>query len=211
VALGSGIAGFALLAADQTARDSDGFLMSPDLRLTTSTYAIQSTPMQIRVDEAAPFVPDTLLGDAKLTGTIENGGEVFVGYGPANQVRRYLAGVEHATLVEITEDGNAVFRNSEGSAPTQAPEQMDFWVAQSSGTGQQQITWPVENGDWTAVVMNADASRGVAVETTAGAEVPALRGLIGVLLTIAFNALIASVILIAVPLRAAGRTESGSR
>jgi hypothetical protein len=207
VALGSGIAGFALLAADQTARDSDGFLMSPDLQLKTSTYAIQSTPMQIRVDAAASFVPETLLGDAKLTGTAESGGEVFVGYGPANQVRRYLAGVEHATLVDITDNGNAVLRRSAGSAPAQAPEQMDFWVAQSSGTGQQQITWPVENGDWTAVVMNADASPGVSVETTAGAEVPALQWLIGILLIAAAITLVASILLIAIPTSAAGRAQ----
>ena len=210
VALGTGIAGFGLLAADQTARDSDGFLMSPDLRLTTSTYGIQSTPMQIRADAAAPFVPETLLGDAKLTGSAENGREVFMGYGPADQARRYLAGVEHATLVDITGDGRAVLRRSEGSAPAKTPEQEDFWVAQSSGAGRQEITWPVEDGNWTAVVMNSDASSGVAVKSTAGAEVPALRWLIGILLIVAAIALVASIMLIAIPVQAVGRAAGAS-
>ena len=211
VALGSAIAGAGLLAADQTARDSDGFLMSPDQRLTTSTYAIASTPMRIRVDAAAPFVPETLLGDAKLTASAESGGAVFVGYGPADQVGRYLAGVEHATLVDITGDGDAVLRRTEGSAPAQEPEKNDFWVAQSSGSGRQDITWPVEDGNWTAVVMNSDASPRVAVESTAGAEVPALRWLIGILLTIAGITLVASILLIAIPVQAVGRATGASR
>ena len=211
VALGSAFAGAGLLAADQTARDSDGFLMSPDQRLTTSTYAIASTPMRIRVDAVAPFVPETLLGDAKLTASAESGGEVFVGYGPADQIGRYLAGVEHATLVDITGDGDAVLRRSEGSAPAQEPEEQDFWVAQSSGSGRQEITWPVEDGNWTAVVMNSDASPRVAVESTAGADVPALRWLIGILLTIASVTLVASILLIAIPVQAVGRATGASR
>jgi hypothetical protein len=84
------------------------------------------------------------------------------------------------------------------------------WVAQSSGSGRQQITWPVENGDWTVVVMNADASPGVAVETTAGAEVPALRWLIGILLTATAITLLASIVLIVVPVRAAGRAGASA-
>ena len=204
VALGTGIAGAALVAADLSARDTDGFLMSPVQPLTTSTYAIASTPMQIRVDAAAPFVPETLLGDAKLTATAENGKDVFVGIAPTAKVEDYLAGVEHATLVDLT-DSDAVLRTTEGSAPSTTPEQMDFWAAQSSGAGRQQITWPVENGDWTVVVMNTDASPGVAVEATAGAEVPALEWLIATLLSVAAITLVLSIVLIALPVRAAGR------
>ena len=117
-------------------------------------------------------------------------------------MRAYLAGVEHATLVDLA-DSDPVYRTTDGSAPSTAPEQVD-WVAQSSGSGRQQITWPVENGDWTVVVMNADASPDVAVEAAAGAEVPAMRWLIGILLTVAAITLVLSIVLIAVPVQRRG-------
>ena len=34
------------------------------------------------------------------------------------------------------------------------------------------ITWPVETGDWTLLVMNADGSRNVAADVAIGATVP---------------------------------------
>jgi hypothetical protein len=204
VSVGTGAAGLGLLAADQGARDSDGFLMSPSRSLTTSTYAIASTPMEIRVDDAAPILPETLLGDAKLTVTAENDKAVFVGIGRTDEVRDYLAGVEHATLVDLA-DGDPEYRVTRGAAPSQQPEDLGFWAAQSSGSGRQQVVWPVEDGDWTTVVMNSDASADVAVATTAGAEVPALTWLVGFLLTVAVVTLVAAILLIALPVRAAGR------
>ncbi|MET1058574.1 MAG: hypothetical protein ABWX84_03195, partial [Nocardioides sp.] len=204
VALGAGLSGAALAAAELGSRDDDGFLMSPSQSLTTSTYAIASSRLHLDVDTAGPVVPESLLGDAKLTATPRNGKAVFLGIAPTSRARAYLAGVEHAALVDLA-DSDPVYRTTGGSAPAAAPAQMDFWAAQSSGPGPQQMTWPVEDGDWTVVVMNADASPDIAVEAAAGAEVPALSWLIGILLTVAGGALVLAVILIAVPLHAAGR------
>ena len=209
VALGAGLAGAALAAAEIGTRDDDGFLMSPSQSLTTSTYAIASTRLQVDVDTAGPVVPEALLGDAKLTATAENGKSVFLGIAPTSRARAYLAGVEHATLVDLT-DSDPVYRTTGGSAPAAVPAQMDFWVVQSSGPGPQHITWPVEHGNWTVVVMNADGSPDVAVEAAAGAEVPALSWLTGILLAVAGSALAVAVILIAVPLHAASRGAAPS-
>ena len=38
------------------------------------------------------------------------------------------------------------------------------------GTGSQTVVWPMESGDWSAVVMNADGAAGVRVETAARRE-----------------------------------------
>jgi hypothetical protein len=172
--------------------------------LTTSTYAIASTRMRVDVDAASPAVPETLLGEAKLTATAESGKPVFLGIAPTSRARAYLAGVEHATVMDLA-DRDPVYRTTGGSPPAAAPAQMDFWVTQSSGPGAQQITWPVENGDWTVIVMNADGSPGVTVEAAAGAEVPALPWVIGILLAVTGITLVLAVVLIAMPLNAAGR------
>lgn len=206
VALGSGISGLALVAADVTARDHAGFLMSTAQPFTSPTYAITSSNVGLHADAPAAFMPESLIGDAKLTATSRNGQDVFVAMGPTSQVQAYLADVEHATLVDLT-DGDPVYRATDGAAPAASPETMDFWVAQSSGPGTQEITWPVENGDWSAVVINSDGSPGIAVDLSAGAEVPALSWLIAILLSLAGTALVLAVIFIVVPVRAAGRRE----
>ena len=53
--------------------------------------------------------------------------------------------------------------------------------------------------------MNQDATRGVDVSMTAGAEVPVLSWVIGLLLTLGATGLAVAAILIAVPLRSVGR------
>ena len=49
-----------------------------------------------------------------------------------------------------------------------------FWVASTSGSGEQTLEWDPEEGSWSAVVMNADGSRGVAAELSIGAELDSL-------------------------------------
>ena len=203
-ALGLAAPGLALLAADQLARDDDGFLMSPSQTFHTSTYAITSGDQQLLVDAPPDLTPGALLGDLKLTANGAGDSAVFLGIAPAADVENYLAGVQHVTLVEIR-DGEAVYRTTAGSGPQSAPQDADFWVAEASGTGVQEITWTPENGDWAVLVMNAGASQGVHAAVTAGAEVPSVPWVVGILLSLAGIGLALSVVLIAVPLRKVSR------
>ncbi len=50
------------------------------------------------------------------------------------------------------------------------PVKQGFWVAESEGTGERTLTWDAEFGRWTAVVMNANAARGIDVEADAGVK-----------------------------------------
>ena len=207
VALGSVglvLGGLSLVVVDQTSRDDNGFLMTPAQTFTSATYAIASADIEMHADAPVDLTPASLLGDAKLTATAADGGEVFIGVATAGHARAYLADIEHQTVARIV-DGEAQMRTSPGGAPTSRPAAADLWVVQSSGAGTQTVTWPPENGDWVVVVMNQDATRGVDVSMTAGAEVPVLSWVIGLLLTLGATGLAVAAILIAVPLRAVGR------
>ena len=69
-------------------------------------------------------------------------------------------------------------------APPGPPTAQDIWVAQ----GTRSLTWDVDSGDWSVVVMNQDGSRGVTAGVGAGAKVPYLTtlGFVALGLGIAF-------------------------
>jgi hypothetical protein len=204
VSLGLAVPGVALLVADQTARDQDGFLMSAEQTFQTATYAITSGDQQLHIDAPSDVTPSALLGEMRLTATSTGDSAVFGGVGRAADVETYLAGVRHATVVEL-QDGSPVYRTTAGGTPGTLPDEADFWVAQASGTGTQELTWTPRNGDWAVLAMNADARPGVDVEVRAGAEVPALPWIVGALLSLAGLSLVTSVVLIVVPVRSVSR------
>jgi hypothetical protein len=203
-AVGFAVPAAALVVADQTARDDAGFLMTPTETYTSQTYAIVSEDLEMHADTPPDLTPDAFLGDTRITADAAGGDEVFVGLGPAADVRGFLAQVEHATVVDVV-DGEPVMRTADGGAPAEPPASADFWVAQASGPGPQEITWSPENGDWAVLVMNADATAGVDVAVRVGAEVPALPWAIGILLGLSGALLLLAVPLVAVPLRAVSR------
>jgi len=204
LSLGAGVGGAVLALADLGARDADGFLMSPSEEFSTSTYAITSSSLEVHSDAPRNLLPEALLGDAKFTATAVNGGDLFLGIAPTLDVETYLDGVAHTRLTEFV-DRQAAYETIEGSVPSSAPDAMSFWTSQSSGVGRQEITFPVEEGAWTIVVMNADASPNVTVEATVGAELPATSWLIGTLLTVAGVALVLAVIFITLPVISVSR------
>ena len=69
-----------------------------------------------------------------------------------------------------------------GESTPEPPGDQTFWVAQVTTEDADELTWEVESGDWTVVMMNADASRGVDVDARLGIKVdwllPALIGLL---------------------------------
>jgi hypothetical protein len=104
---------------------------------------------------------------------------VFVGIGPAAQVERYLANVPRDELRDL---GDVTRTPLGGDAEPAVPQAQPFWVARATGSGEQALRWKVRDGDWRAVVMAADGSRGVDADLSVGATVPDLDWLSGGLL-----------------------------
>ena len=157
--------GCAAVVLDQTQRDDDGFLMSPTEDFATAGYAIRSESADVDIDG-----PDWLLEDFLGTVRIRSDSDrpVFVGIAPAPEVDSYVGGVEHAVVTDIDRDPR--YDERPGGTPDTSPADRRIWVASAGGAGEQTLEWEPEEGIWSAVLMNADGSRGVAAELSIGAE-----------------------------------------
>lgn len=207
LALGLGAAGTALAVVDQTGRDSDGVLMSPEKALTSDSFAITTGDLQVHDETPASQLPERLVGDVRFTATSLGGAPVFLGVAATADVDRYLAMVRHDALVDLR-DGEPRYRSTAGGAPSTVPSDQEFWLVQDLAVDRAEVIWELDEGDWTVVVMNADGSFGVAADVAAGAEFPALPTVIAVLLVSAAVSLLAGIVLMAVPLRSVSKEIS---
>ena len=173
--LGLLVGGGALLWADQTHRSGD-FLFSDTDNFSTNGYALTSE--RIDLATGADWVPlSASLGKARAEVTAADPStEIFVGVAPVTEGSAYLDGVQRSVINDLgtTANDETVVP---GDAPPGPPGDQNFWAARTSGPGTQRLDWTPSQGEWLFVVMNADASAGVAMDARIGATVPALGGL----------------------------------
>ena len=207
-AIGTAIGSGVLMAADRGGRDADGFITTGPIAVSSPGYAVVLDPVDLQTGPGGPGLGATL-GDVRLSATGSGDSAVFVGIGPATDVEAYLAGVERSRLTGPQgRTGREMTQVMPGGAPTTPPAQQAFWAVSTSGPRTQQVTWTAAEGRWTVVVMNADGSRPVAAELTAGVTAPVLRGLwtglgVGAVVTLLAGALLVA---LAVPRRSAVST-----
>jgi len=171
VSLGLLAAGGILLWADSKT-DEQGYLSTSTERFATNTYALSTDNLDIDVDGADWLIDRDRFGKLRLTVDANGGKPVFAGIAPTSDVERYLRGTGHDLVTDIDYSPfRADYRRMEGEAKPARPAAQDFWAESAQGAGRQTLTWDVEDGDWSIVVMNADASRGVDADVKAGAQV----------------------------------------
>lgn len=107
-----------------------------------------------------------------------DGSGAFVGVGRTADVERYLNGVATDRVADLDV---APFRlttvTDEGTGTAGAPAEQNFWVASAQSTSEAQLTWPIEEGSYEIVVMNADGTAGVRTSASIGASLPTSTGL----------------------------------
>jgi hypothetical protein len=178
VSLGLVAAGIAGVAIDQSQRE-DGFVTSPTEELSTPTYAIVSESLDVDID-GPDWVTRDLIGTIRITS--DSGRPVFLGIAPSDAADVYLRTFRHAVVSDLWDEPDE-YDERGGGSPAAPPAGQGFWAASASGTGEQTLDWELEDGSWTVVAMNADASAGVTADLSVGAELDALLWLaIGVLL-----------------------------
>ncbi|MCZ2857456.1 hypothetical protein [Blastococcus sp. VKM Ac-2987] len=211
VATGCLVGAAALLWADQTQRDSDGYLWTADTELVTSRYAV--TTEVIPLDSGgAQWAVDGVLGATRLEAVPTTAdGDLFIGVADADDVAEYLRGVGH---VEVSELGSTrpwawawmmrpAMTDRAGDAPAAAPDELDFWVAQASGPGPLTLEWQPVDGNWQMVLMRADGGAGVAADVRIAAGSPGLAVLAGGLVVAGLAVLVVGVLLVVLAVRKA--------
>ena len=199
VGLGLLIAGIAATLAYGVARDDDGFFRTDDIRLATPTAAITSDSLDLGgntgdadwVTERGDFATVTL--DLRPSGS---GQELFAGIGPTDDVTRYLASVPLDRVSDYDDSNSTVsYERQQGSATPKPPGEQTFWVAEVATTQPGALTWDVEGGDWTVVVMNADGSSGVDANARVGIKIDWLLPVAIVLIVIGVVVLVGGILL----------------
>jgi len=195
------LVGFGLLMAGavagwahSTQRDDDGFYRSGAHRLETTTHAITSDRIDLGAGvEEGDWVPFDDIGTAEVVARAPGRSPIFLGIASSDEVDRYLDGVARDRVEDIGArpfDADDVdYDRIDGTAVPAAPATQDIWVASTDGPGRQVLRWEVEQGDWTVVLMNADASPVVVANVAVGLDT-------GLLLPIGIGLAIAGLLLL---------------
>jgi hypothetical protein len=156
-------------------KDDQGYLSTSTEKFATSTYALDTDNLDIDTGAPSWLLDQSDLGKVRLKVRSTDEKPVFVGIAPTRDVENYLDGTAHATITDIdTSPFTADYERHAGDRTPAAPAAHDIWSASAQGTGTQRLNWKVKDGDWSVVVMNADASPGVNARVSAGADIPFL-------------------------------------
>lgn len=147
-------------------------------------HAIISPPIVFdEVPTDSPGLPpleDIASFQLRATPVIPNQ-ELFIGVADTSDVETNLDDVPHAIFENTdwshdrgpdqwSEAPDARLQEIGGAEAPAPPGEQDFWAAPVSGAGTQELTFDLQQGQWTLVVMNADGSRPVWVDLEAGAR-----------------------------------------
>lgn len=161
------LVGALVLGIAHTQRDGEGFLTTSTERHATGSYALTHEGVRIGDVSELPEWIDQRFGTVRVSATVAEGTPLFVGVAQTADVDRYLQGVSHEQVTDFGVDRTSPVA---GGAPRGAPGGETFWAASTAGTGTQTLEWELAEGTWSIVLMNADASPGVAADVELGAR-----------------------------------------
>jgi hypothetical protein len=151
-------------------QNDGGYLTSPKERFAVDSRAIVSTGTEEIRDDAVPGPLPFDVGSIRIRAeSASPGKDIFVGIASKTDVDSYLAGSNYSELRDVRFRPFTVeYREVQGATQPAGPEEQGFWAASASGSGERELDWNIEPGNWSVVVMNSDASPDVAADLQAG-------------------------------------------
>ncbi|MEU4396068.1 hypothetical protein [Kribbella sp. NPDC023855] len=148
------------------------WLVGPDNTLDTGEQSLASKGLAVMT------APDLINRHGpKLHVTASAGKPVFVGIGQDIDVSSYLGAAQYTRVVRFDLPARFDTQEMTGRAvPLTAPGRLDWWTVKAAGAGKQSIAWPIVDGRYDVVVMNADGSPGVDAKVTFGIELEGAFG-----------------------------------
>ena len=161
----------AAAAAVIVAFGSSGALDSGSTEVSTSSAALVTDVAAMEdVDGIAAVTGSPTL---RLSATSTGPSGVFIGVGPADAVTGYLSGVAIDRITDFSLDPLRLDVTGEpGVAAAAPPGDQDFWVASATSQSVADLAWPVQDGNYQLVVMNADGSPGLTSTAQVRLELP---------------------------------------
>ena len=197
-------AGAALLWGDAQ-KDDRGYLATGSEQFATSTHALVSEDLDVDLDGAGWIMDRDDYGNVRLEVSSRTDEPIFVGIAPTRDVSAYLGQTSHASVTDVSYSPfRASYSDQAGERKPAPPADQRFWTASAHGTGPQTVTWDVDDGNWSIVVMNADGSRGVDAGVSAGAKVPFLTALAWITVSAGLVLLLIAAVLVFLGLRTPG-------
>ncbi|MFI5709962.1 hypothetical protein [Kribbella sp. NPDC051620] len=148
------------------------WLVGPDNTVGTGEQSLVSKGLAVMT---APDLIDRHGPTLHLTAAAAK--PVFVGIGQDIDVASYLSRSQYTRLIRFELPSSFDRQEMTGQAAAlTAPAGLDWWTVKASGDGKQSIAWPIVDGRYDVVVMNADGSPGVDAKVTFGVEIDGLFG-----------------------------------
>jgi hypothetical protein len=155
-----------------------------DLNSGYHALGTQTSALVSRTENVTNSSPSgSSVGHVDITISARSNTPVFLGIGPAAQVDAF---VQNAAYDEVTDLRLSPYRvdlvRHPGSQPLGPPSDESFWTVTATGTSPS-LDWRVTNGDYRIVVMNANGSPGVDVQSQFGIKIGGVGGIgVGVLI-----------------------------
>jgi hypothetical protein len=171
--------------ANQTQRDSSGYLTSGIGHVSAPAYAIATPSLDLNFSGRGWPTDQGALGKVRITASsTSSAAGIFIGIAPRADALTYLGGVAYDRLTGMQFFPYRLTYTAHGGGAPTAPTSQTFWRAQASGAGTQTLTWTVASGQWIVVLMNADGSRLIAADVSVGTTAPFLFAIALGLLTL---------------------------
>jgi hypothetical protein len=200
-------AGIALFSIDD--ERTDGYFTTATHTYSSPTRALTTESLDVDTDAPDWLLSTDTFGHVRIDPRSTDSAEpVFVGIAPTRDVNAYLDQVQHDEITDLDLDPFTIDRSRRaGEARPALPAAQTFWTA--SSVDGRPLDWKVRSGEWSVVMMNADASPGVSVNASIGADAPFIRDLAWWLTIPGIGLGLIALVLVALGVR--GLTRSGAQ